>query len=273
MVYEDENILVVDKPFGLLTHGDNKEKKNHLANQVLDYLIETGSYNPRTEKTFSPASVNRLDRNTTGLVAFGKNSKSLRELNRLIRLKNQVEKYYLTIVSGKLDKPLELSDSLVKDEASNTVRVMTDSSERIEEKEPLRTGSRDSSKEENNPSRIKDITTIVEPLLWNRDYSLVKVRILTGRTHQIRAHLASAGFPLIGDPKYGDRRVNRKVKEKIDLDTQLLHAWKLIIKPDDESPLAYLNQKVFKADIPASFRDISEELFGKEYIDLEEKSL
>lgn len=81
IAYEDENIIVVEKPFGLLTHGDRTEKKNHLANQVIDYLIETGAYQPRLDKTFSPAPANRLDRNTTGLVVFGKNAAALQELN------------------------------------------------------------------------------------------------------------------------------------------------------------------------------------------------
>ena len=89
IAYEDENIIVVEKPFGLLTHGDKTEKKNHLANQVIDYLIETGAYQPRLDKTFSPAPANRLDRNTTGLVVFGKNAAALQELNRMIRQKDQ----------------------------------------------------------------------------------------------------------------------------------------------------------------------------------------
>ena len=85
IAYEDDNIIAVEKPYGLLTHGDRTEKKNHLANQVVDYLIETGAYSPRTEKTFVPAPVNRLDRNTTGLVLFGKNAMAVKELNEAIR--------------------------------------------------------------------------------------------------------------------------------------------------------------------------------------------
>ncbi len=244
VVYEDDNILLVDKPFGLLTHGDSTEKKNHLANQALDYLIESGAYNPRTEKTFSPASVNRLDRNTTGLVVFGKNAKSLRTLNGLVR-ESKLEKYYLTIVSGEMKSKLYLQDSLIKDKETNKVTVIRDGSQLSD----LQSGE-------------KNISTMVEPLNISNGYSLVKVRIITGRTHQIRAHLASAGYPLIGDPKYGDKKVNRKVKTAFSLDTQLLHAWKIIIN-SAETDLSYLDGNEFTAPIPPRFHEIKTLIFGE----------
>jgi len=123
IAYEDEHILVAVKPFGLLTHGDQNEKKNHLLNQVIDYLIEKGDYNPRAEKTFTPAAVNRLDRNTTGLVLFGKDNVALQELSALIREKDAISKKYKTIVYGKLEKELILRDRMQKDESKNLVSV------------------------------------------------------------------------------------------------------------------------------------------------------
>lgn len=124
IAYEDENLLIAEKPFGLLTHGDRQEKKNHLANQVVDYLIAQGEYDPRNERTFTPAPAGRLDRNTTGLVMFGKNAKTLQELNRLMREKDAIGKFYLTIASGQLTETLTLRDKMVKDEQKNQIKVV-----------------------------------------------------------------------------------------------------------------------------------------------------
>ena len=122
IVHEDDSVLIVSKPFGLLTHGDSQEKKDHLANQVKDYLIETGAFDPRNEKVFVPAPVNRLDRNTTGVVLFGKTSEAMRELNRMIR-EDDIRKFYMTIACGRIDGEMHLGGSLVKDEAANKVTI------------------------------------------------------------------------------------------------------------------------------------------------------
>ena len=241
IIYEDENILIVDKPYGLLTHGDSTERKNHLANQVLDYLIEEGAYNPRSERTFSVAPANRLDRNTTGLVIFGKNAESSRELNRIIRERNSIEKYYLTIANGELKKPLHLEGEMVKDERKNRVKVL----------DP----SRDTSK------GTKSMITDVAPLARSKGYTLLEVMILTGRTHQIRAQLAASGYPLLGDVKYGTPALNRKAKDSFGVTTQLLHAWKLRFK-EIEGSLAYLSGKEFKAEPAENFEKIKKTIFG-----------
>jgi len=242
VLFEDENILAAYKPFGLLTHGDRNEKKNHLANQVIDYLIEEGKYNPRSEKTFTPAPANRLDRNTTGLVLFGKNSDSLRELNHMIRERGYVNKYYLTIVYGELDEPLYLKDRMEKDGDANTVRVMD-----------IDIDSEDG----------KLMETVARPLMTKHGYTLVEVELVTGRTHQIRAHLASAGYPIIGDSKYGDRRINGVIEKRYHLTTQFLHAYRLeFIKGSGN--LSYLEGKVIKSELPENLKRIREGIFGKE---------
>lgn len=238
IAYEDDNIIVVEKPFGLLTHGDHTEKKNHLTNQVVDYLIEKGDYNPRVERTFAPAPVNRLDRNTTGLVLFAKNYMALQELNRLMREKNRIRKYYMTIVSGNLKEKLVLRDRMVKDSKNNKVTVVS------EDKEGLL------------------METIVTPVKSNDRYTLVQVEIITGRTHQIRAHLAKAGHPVIGDVKYGDRRVNSFVNKKFGLSTQLLHAYRLEFDLEG-SELEYLTGKSVEAQLPYEFMKIQNELLGR----------
>lgn len=238
IAYEDDNILVAEKPFGLLTHGDQTEKRNHLANQVIDYLIAEGAYNPRTEKTFTPASVNRLDRNTTGLVLFGKNSESLRMLNKLIRERNSISKYYLTIVKGTLDRELHLYDKAVKDRSTNTVKVVSADSD-----------------------QGLTMETIAKPLESAGGYTLVEVRIITGRTHQIRAHLAKEGYPIIGDAKYGNRKVNDFIRKKYGWTTQLLHAYKLEFD-GCEGLLSYLNGRSIECELPPDFARIKSNLFG-----------
>ncbi len=238
VIYEDENILIADKPFGLLTHGDQQEKRNHLANQVKDYLIAKGEYNPRTERVFAPASVNRLDRNTTGLVLFGKNSQSLRTLNQWIR-ENRVSKYYWTIVFGHLNEKLELRGRLEKDPDSNTVKVFDE-----------------------NDDRGREIETLVMPMQSLDSATLVEVKLVTGRTHQIRAHLASIGHPVIGDSKYAKGRAkqfNHRIYESCGLSTQLLHSYRLKFENCD-GPLAYLNGREFVAPLPEQFENILEEL-------------
>ena len=237
VAYEDENILIAEKPFGLLTHGDRTEKKNHLTNQVIDYLIETGEYNPREERTFSPAPVNRLDRNTTGLVLFAKNYPALQELNRLMREKNRIKKYYMTIVRGSLKEELVLKDKMIKDERRNMVTVLPDGDEGLE------------------------METIARPVKNNRDYTLVEVEIVTGRTHQIRAHLAKAGYPIIGDVKYGEKSTNNFVNRKFGLTTQLLHAYRLSFDIE-EGPLDYLSGLEITAVPPEDFRRIENALTG-----------
>jgi 23S rRNA pseudouridine955/2504/2580 synthase len=211
IAYEDEHMLVASKPFGLLTHGDANEKKNTLANQVLAYLTEKGDYHPRTEKTFVPSPVNRLDRNTTGLVIFGKDAETLKRLNQMIRERDAVEKYYMTIVAGNLKEPRTLRDAMVKDGAANKVSILSQADEEGKWME----------------SRIRPMrhSKTAKP----QEYTLVEVRLITGRSHQIRAQLAAAGFPIIGDTKYGDRKNNQQMKEKFGLTTQLLHAYKLVL--------------------------------------------
>ena len=240
---EDENVLVLCKPFGLLVHGDSTEKKDTLANQAVDYLIEKGEYVPRLEKSFVPSPVHRLDRNTTGLVVFGKNAQALRTLSAALAADSGFTKIYFTIVCGELTRPLHLKNKLQKDEKTNKVRVLPQTAQ-----------------------EGKYIETIVRPLHSANGFTLVEVELVTGRSHQIRAHLKSAGFPLIGDAKYGDRRVNAQIAQRTGLTTQLLHAGKLVFTGLPE-PLAYLNGKEADAPLPAQWSFIQKELFGMEIIE------
>lgn len=234
VAYEDENIIVVEKPFGLLTHGDAHEKKNTLANQVVDYLIEKGDFIPRMEKTFTPAPANRLDRNTTGLVIFGKNAAALKELNRMLKTREGVAKYYLTIAKGEIKDTLVLKDRAVKDHEKNMVRVVSG-------------------------DEGKEIETTIRPVETNGRYTLAEAELITGRTHQIRVHLKKAGYPLVGDSKYGDPKTNRFVSEKYGLNTQLLHAYRLSFG-DVSGMLSYLSGTEIISELPDQFRRIKEGL-------------
>lgn len=243
IAYEDDNLLAAVKPLGLLTHGDSSEKKNHLANQVVDYLIDKEEFNPRLEKTFTPAPVNRLDRNTTGLVLFGKNAMSLQTLNQMVREKDKIRKMYLTIVGGRMEKPLHLMDRMVKNEEKNRIAVV-----------PITESG-------------KEMETIAVPLQYGtfcgRECTLAEVEIITGRTHQIRAHLAAAGYPVLGDSKYGDKMINAAAGRKFGLSCQLLHAYRLKFENCPDS-LSYLSGKEFTAELPESFMRIKKHIFEQD---------
>ena len=234
IVYEDENVIVVNKPSGLLTHGDSHEKKNTLVNQVCGYLQDKGEYNPSVERTFAPAPANRLDRNTSGLVIFGKTAEALRELTEIIRDKENVRKIYMALVAGRMDGAADIDSRLVKNESTNKVRVAPDG--------------------EGQSAR-----TIVIGIRPGDEMSLVEVNLITGRTHQIRVHLSSAGHPVAGDPKYGSDKLNRRIRDKYGVTYQLLHAARLEMGELDGS-LAYLAGRVFEAPLPESFGKILEDL-------------
>lgn len=238
LIYEDADILIVSKPSGLLTHGDRREKKQHLTNQVIDYLTEKGDYVPRLEKTFSPAPVNRLDRNTSGLVIFAKNYPALQAFTKIIRERGSVHKIYLTAVRGALTEDLRLEDVMVRNGRKNRT-IITSPADRAAE-EPAG----------------KTMLTCVHPMLTAPGagplrelgpYTLCGVEIETGRTHQIRSQLAAAGFPIVGDPKYGDPDLNAAARKQAGIRSQVLHAAELRFEDTVPEPYERLRGAVFTA--------------------------
>ena len=220
IVYEDENIMLLNKKVGLLSHPDDTEYVDTLIGRVKRYLYEKGEYKPDDESSFTPALVNRIDRNTAGIVIAAKTAAALRILNQKMK-DRELHKYYLCVVHGKMESDSgTLTGYLVKNETKNKVFVY----------DKMRDGA-------------KSIKTKYKVLRYSGGLSLVEIELLTGRTHQIRAHFASIGHPLLGDGKYGSNALNKKSGLK----KQCLCSYRLEFDfTTDAGELEYLNGKSFE---------------------------
>ena len=238
VIYEDDDVLAVAKPAGLLTHPEKSEDKDTLIDQILFYLYQKGQYAPSMESTFTPALCNRLDRNTSGIVLAGKTLKGVQSLNEAIRSR-QVDKYYLTMVRGEVKEAGEISAFLSKEEGKNQVRISKEAG--IHGKESI---------------------TRYRPLAYHSGYTLLEIHLITGKTHQIRAHMQDMGHPVVGDRKYGDTKVNQEFRQVFGLSNQFLHGARLVFS-DTNGSLGYLKGKTLIAPLPKVFQQIVEDIFGK----------
>lgn len=193
IIYEDDDVLFVNKPSGMLTQKASPADVS-LNEYIIGYLLHEGKINEAQLRTFRPSVCNRLDRNTSGLVLAGKSMKGSRELSEIIKNRT-LEKYYITVVKGKLTDDSSVCALLIKDEAANKVSVR-----------PV-----DGSMAPTEDERF--IRTDYHVLGHGEDYTVLEVHLITGRPHQIRAHLAMLGHPVLGDFKYGDRKINEKYKQ------------------------------------------------------------
>ncbi len=236
VIYEDENIILINKPAGMLTQRSKMDDIS-LNEYLIVYLIQKGEITEEDLRTFHPSVCNRLDRNTSGMVAAGKSLAGLQFLSEIIK-NRAAHKYYLCVVDGRIDKPGVIDGYLTKDEKTNHVEI--------------------SQEETENSSRV---ITAYEPLAREEGMTLLKADLITGRTHQIRAHLSSIGHPVIGDPKYGDPMANRKARSKYDIERQMLHAYQLTIPSHEEYPefskwpgsIRNLEGRTFYAPVPEDF--------------------
>lgn len=195
--YEDENILLVEKKPNVLVHSDRNNGEATLTDMVLTYLSEKGDYQPEKEITFTPAPCNRLDRNTSGIVIFGKNFESLKLLNEMIR-ERKIKKHYCALVKGRIKDGIHEA-YILKNQDNNISKIYNT---------PIKYG--------------KKIAMEVKTVQSDGLFSFVEIDLLTGRSHQLRAHLSHLGNPIIGDGKYGDKKLNSFFFNKFGLDYQFL---------------------------------------------------
>lgn len=201
IIYEDENILLVDKKPGVLSHSAGQWSYDTLISHIQAYAFQTGQWKPKEENSFAPALCNRIDRNTGGIVIAAKNAEALRIMNEKIR-EREIEKYYLCIVHGRPKKDEgRLEGYIFKDAVKNQVYV----------------------REMSEPG-AKSAVTLYRTLSHKNGLSLLECKLVTGRTHQIRAQMAKAGHPLLGDSKYGSEKMNKPYDER----SQALYSYKLL---------------------------------------------
>ena len=204
IVYEDHDVLAINKPAGMLSQKAKKEDIS--ANEyILQNLLESGTITRESLHTFKPSVCNRLDRNTSGILVAGKTLNGLQQMSKAFR-ERSMEKYYLAIVAGHISKPRRIEGFLKKDEKNNQVTILSEPS-----------------------NDAKPIITEYRPLKLVGQVTLLEVHLITGRSHQIRAHLASIGHPVIGDTKYGNPRLNREFLKNAGVTHQLLHAYRLFL--------------------------------------------
>lgn len=229
IIFENQNMMIVNKPSGMLTQK-SKDSDMSLNEWLIGYLLFSNAITPESLKTFKPSVCNRLDRNTSGLVLCSKSLKGSQDLSALIR-ERKVNKYYRLFVKGSVEKEELLEGYLVKDELTNKVTIS---------KMPI--------------AQSSYIKTRYYPLLKLPDMTYLEVELITGKTHQIRAHMASVGHPILMDYKYGDHKFNEKYKDRFPAQGQLLHAYRLEFSK--EVPILEGAEPVFIAEEPSVFQKL-----------------
>ena len=225
VVYEDKHVLILHKPAGMLSQKA-VETDDSLVDYVQEYLLETGVLSEEQFLTFRPGICNRLDRNTEGLVVAGKTILGLQTMSELLRSRN-LDKYYLCVVKGSVERPMRLKGYLQKDAVKNQVTI-------------------------GNGPEGEQIETEYRPIAVTKMGTVLEVKLITGKSHQIRAHLASVGHPIAGDMKYGDEAYNRMMKERFGIRHQMLIAYRMVF-PQLPEEFSGISGKEIKTVLPVVF--------------------
>lgn len=272
VIYEDADIIFLNKPVGMLSQKA-EDNTPSMVEYLIGYLLKTGSLNQEDLARFKPSVCNRLDRNTSGLIVAGKSLAGLQFLSEVFK-ERTVDKYYYALVKGSVTEGAHIKGILRKDSATNqvTIKSVESTSQSINEKNSKNfidnktmndIRKQDLTRENRISLMVEEadkeqyIETIYEPIASSKFATLLKVKLITGKTHQIRAHLASIGHPIIGDYKYGNTQINELYKKKYELKYQLLHA-RMLVFPEmvSEKSFSYLSGKTFTADLPKLYAEI-----------------
>ena len=235
ILYEDENVLFINKPRGVLVQKDDNYNDKPLDQMVIEYLMFKGEYDPQNDLAFKPGPAHRIDRNTSGIVIFGKNHDALAYLFELFQKHELIGKHYLCLVVGDIAKEGTVEVPLRKNFDTKKVVVA-----------PLSSGA-------------KPAKTVYHPIERFGDFTLLDITLITGRTHQIRVHMSYIRHHVVGDGKYGDFKVNNMLEKEYGFTNQFLHASEVHfgeLKP----PLNNLSKKSFKAEMPEEYINLLNKL-------------
>lgn len=235
IMYEDENILIINKPVDMLSQKAQKDDIS-IIEHIVSYLLESKQITEEELRSFHPGVCNRLDRNTSGIIIAGKTLLGLQTMSDLLKQRN-IGKYYQCIVKGTITSKQCIEGYLTKNRSHNKVTVTGEPSEGAEY-----------------------IKTEYEPIVYNENYTLLRVKLLTGKSHQIRAHLHSIGHPILGDGKYGDVPTNKRLRKDYKLKHHVLHSWQLEFPKMEQPEFIALSNRMIEAPVPEYFRQLKKEL-------------
>ena len=235
ILYEDNNVLFINKPRGVLVQKDDNYNDKPLDQMVIEYLMFKGEYDPQNDMAFKPGPAHRIDRNTSGIVIFGKNHDALAYLFELFQKHELIGKHYICLVTGDVEREGTVEVPLRKNFDTKKVVVA-----------PISSGA-------------KPAKTVYHPIERFGDFTLLDITLITGRTHQIRVHMSYIRHHVVGDGKYGDFKVNNMIEHDYGFKNQFLHASEVHFG-ELRKPLDNLSKKSFKAEMPDEYKELLDKL-------------